>query len=195
MPLPATELIRARFSRSAKAFERAAASDYPAALEHAAEVLIAAFQKGRKVLAFGNGGSASDALHLCGELVVRFERERRALPAVALCCDAAILTACGNDYAFAEIFARQLEALGQEGDVALAISTSGKSPNIVRALEVAQQRKLTTILFTGSRPAPAWEYADIILAAPAEKTADIQELHLASYHAICEIVDVRFSSL
>ena len=190
--LKTADEIRERFSLSAAAFRCAAESEYPEALARAAKLLVDAFTSGNKVLAFGNGGSASDALHLCGELVVRFEQERRALPAIALCCDPAVLTACGNDYSFAEVYARQVQALGKPGDVALAISTSGKSPNILRALEVAKSLGMKTVVFTGSRPAPAWEYADVILAAPAEKTAYIQELHLASYHAICAIIDACF---
>jgi D-sedoheptulose 7-phosphate isomerase len=154
--------------------------------------MIGAFRQGRKLLAFGNGGSASDAQHFCGELVVRFERERRALPAVARCCDAAVVSACGNDYCYEEIFARQVHALGQPGDVAVAISTSGKSQNIVRALKAAREKQLLTVLFTGPRISPACEFADLVIAAPAETTAGIQELHLASYHAICEIIDAAF---
>lgn len=183
--------IEQRLREISRVFSEAADSGYPQSVEAAAAAIGDALQRGNKLLVFGNGGSAADAQHLCGELVVRFVRERRPLPAIALTCDASVLTACANDYSYKEVFARQVEALGSAGDVALAISTSGTSPNVIRALETARARELYTILLTGPN-APA-ENCDLVLSAPACNTARIQELHLATYHLICELLDARFA--
>jgi D-sedoheptulose 7-phosphate isomerase len=183
----------ARLGEIGRMFSEAADSGFPESVEAAATAIGDAIEKGHKLLVFGNGGSAADAQHLCGELVVRFERERRPLPAVALTCDAAVLTACSNDYAYAEIFARQIAALGAPGDVALGISTSGKSPNVIRGLEAARSKGMFTILLTGAGACAAAPVCDLVMAAPGDKTARIQELHLAAYHLICELLDARFS--
>jgi D-sedoheptulose 7-phosphate isomerase len=188
-----TSSLAARLAEIGESFQQAAASEYPAQIERAAAIIGDALASGHKLLAFGNGGSAADAQHLCGELVVRFQTDRRALAAIALVNDAAVLTACANDYSYREVFARQIEALGQAGDVAFAITTSGNSPNVIRALEVARERGLSTILLTGSNPGPARESCDLLLAAPGSNTARIQELHLAAYHLIAELMDARFS--
>lgn len=172
-------------------FERAAESALPAQIEHAATRIVAAFRAHGKLLIFGNGGSASDAQHLCGELVVRFQRNRCALPAIALCSDAAVLTACGNDFSFDHVFERQVEALGRRGDVAVGISTSGNSRNVINALRAAREAGLGTILLTGANDCPASTFSDIVLAAPGTTTARIQELHLASYHILCELIETR----
>jgi D-sedoheptulose 7-phosphate isomerase len=183
--------IASRLKEIGRLFLEAAESSYPESVAEVAKAIGDAIERGNKLLIFGNGGSAADAQHICGELVVRFERERRPLPAIALVCDVSVLTACANDYSYTEVFARQIAALGVAGDVALAISTSGTSPNVVRGLEVARERGLFTILITGSgRPDNA---CDLVLAAPGCNTARIQELHLASYHLICEILDERFA--
>ena len=171
----------------------AAESDFPRQVAAAASLIGDMVDRGGKLLDFGNGGSASDAQHLCGELVVRFRKNRRALPAIALNCDAAVMTACGNDFSYEEIFSRQIEALGKSGDAVLGISTSGKSPNVVRALRAARSQQLTTILFTGKTDGPAREFADLIVAAPGFDTASIQLLHLAAYHIMCGFLDRRFS--
>jgi D-sedoheptulose 7-phosphate isomerase len=193
---PITTSLRLR--EIAEVFSQAAKSAFPESIESAAASIGDALEKGGKLLVFGNGGSAADAQHLCGELMVRFQQERRPLPAIALVSDAAVLTACANDFDYEQIFARQIAALGAPGDVALAISTSGESPNVVRALETARSRRMFTILLTGaaacSKGCPAARCADLVLAAPAAATARIQELHLAAYHLICEILDARFSS-
>jgi len=184
--------LAARLTEIGELFQKAAASDYPAQIEKAAEIIADALAGGHKLLAFGNGGSASDAQHFCGELVVRFQTHRRALAALALVNDPAVLTACANDFAYREVFARQIEALGQKGDVAFALSTSGSSPNVIRALEVARAQGLVTILLTGPNPGPAREFCDVLVSAPGENTARIQELHLAAYHLIAEFLDLRF---
>ena len=185
-------IVNRRFEEIGAAFAQAAASPYPGRVEEAAIRIAHALESRRKLLVFGNGGSASDAQHICGELVVRYQSRRRALPAIALCSDAAVLTACGNDYSYEDIFARQIEALGETGDVALGISTSGNSPNVVRAFEVARRLGIFTILLTGPKPGSACDQSDMVLAAPGTNTARIQEFHIASYHAICEIIEERF---
>src|SRR5690606_2814274 len=132
---------------------------------------------GGKVLIFGNGGSATDAQHMACELVNRFQRERAALAALALASDASILTAVANDYSFDRVFARQIEALGRPGDVALGISTSGNSPSVVRGLEAARARGLTTIALTGRDGGVIGREADVHVNVPGESTARIQEVH------------------
>lgn len=174
-------------------FSEASESDYAESISKAALAIGDALERGNKLLIFGNGGSAADAQHICGELIVRFDRERRPLPAIALACDASVLTACANDYSYTEIFARQIEALGVAGDVALGISTSGTSLNVVRGLEVAQSKGMRTILLTGPSKGTAADACELVLHAPGYHTARVQELHLASYHLICEILDERFS--
>ncbi len=182
-----------RLREIARVFERAASSDFPEQIKGAAHLLEDTFRKGKKVLIFGNGGSAADAQHLCGELVVRFQTNRRALPAVALTADSVVLTACGNDFSYDRVFARQIEALGQPGDIAFGISTSGSSANVVQALRVARDLGLKTVLLTGNRVgAAAAEFSDLVMAAPSETTARIQECHLAAYHLICEFLDKLF---
>jgi D-sedoheptulose 7-phosphate isomerase len=185
-------LVRERLMQTADIFREAASSVMANRIEEAASSITKAFGLGRKLLVFGNGGSASDAQHLCGELVVRFQMSRRPLPAIALCCDAAVMTACGNDFSYDQVFERQIEALGQTGDVALGISTSGNSINVVKGLQAARNKGLSTILMTGPQPGRAGAFSDIVLAAPGPNTARIQELHLASYHAICELVESHF---
>ena len=184
--------IASRLKEIGRGFLEAGESGYAESIEIVATAIGDALARGNKLLIFGNGGSAADAQHISAELVVRFERERRPLPAIALTCDTSVLTACSNDYAYTEVFARQIEALGLPGDVALGISTSGTSRNVLRAFEVAKSRGLVTILITGpGRPSNG---CDLVLAAPGGNTARIQELHLASYHLICEILDARFSA-
>jgi D-sedoheptulose 7-phosphate isomerase len=188
-PGAAVAPVKERLLEIAKLFEYAAQSTYPAAIEDAARIIGDAFAQGRKLLAFGNGGSASDAQHFCGEFVVQFQKKRRALPAIALSCDGAVMTACANDLGYVEIFARQIQALGSAGDVAFGISTSGESPNVLRGLDVARELALSTVLLTGPHTKPAY---DLVISAPGHDAASIQELHLAGYHAICELVEARF---
>src|SRR5712691_9987786 len=187
-----TSTLAARLAEIGDLFQQAAGSDFPSQIEQAATLIADALANGHKLLAFGNGGSATDAQHFCGELVVRFQTHRRALAAIALVNDAAVLTACANDYTYREVFARQIEALGQKGDVAFALSSSGSSPNVIRALEVARAQGLVTILLTGPHPGPARDFCDLLVSAPGENTARIQEMHLAAYHLIAELLDVRF---
>jgi D-sedoheptulose 7-phosphate isomerase len=181
-----------RLNEIGRTFEQAVQSDYPQAIADAAALLGDCLEAGGKLLVFGNGGSASDAQHLCGELVVRFQKNRRALGAIALCCDAAVMTACANDFAYNEVFARQIEALGRSGDVALGITTSGTSANVINGLETAKRLGLETILLTG-KTIPRDHGYKLVVSAPGDNTARVQELHLAAYHVICELIDARFS--
>lgn len=164
---------------------------YPESLARAVDVLHEAFAAGRKLLVFGNGGSSADAQHLSAELVGRFVKERRALPAIALTTNQAVLTAWSNDYSFEDVFARQVEALGTPGDVALGISTSGTSPNVVAALRRARERGLRTIGLTGANAGTMAPLCDVVLSVPLETTARIQEVHLVTYHAMCAALEAR----
>ncbi|HMP42349.1 MAG TPA: SIS domain-containing protein [Roseiflexaceae bacterium] len=155
-------------------------------------LLIDTLQGGGKLLLFGNGGSAADAQHVACEFVVRFRRERRGLPAIALTTDSSILTAIGNDYAFEQLFARQIEALGRPGDLAIGISTSGNSPDVLAGIRAAQTAGITTLGFSGRSGGELRRLADHCYCAPADTTANIQEAHLAAWHALCELVDMVY---
>ncbi len=151
--------------------------------------IAAAMGRGNKILIFGNGGSAADAQHLAAEFVNRYLVERPPLPALALTTDTSILTAIGNDYHFQDIFEKQIKALGKKGDVALGISTSGKSINVLRGLRVAQSLGLTTIGLGGPAESPMKEYCRFYLITEGGSTPRIQETHLIVYHCIVELVD------
>jgi D-sedoheptulose 7-phosphate isomerase len=153
-----------------------------------ATAVAAALKSGRTVFAFGNGGSAADAQHFTAELVGRYERERQAWPAVALTTDSSALTAVGNDYGFERVFARQIEGLGRTGDVAMGISTSGNSPNVLRGLEAANARGLVTIALTG-RGGAAGQIAAHHIAVDEARTSRVQEVHATVLHVICELVE------
>jgi D-sedoheptulose 7-phosphate isomerase len=155
----------------------------------AAAVMRDALGDGRKILVFGNGGSASDAQHFAAELVGRFQRERRALPSLALTTDTSVLTALANDYAFERVFARQVEAFGQPGDVALGITTSGDSPNVVAALQTARAQGLKTIALTGRTGGSAASAAEIHVNVPDQSTARVQEVHRTLLHVMCELIE------
>ena len=151
-----------------------------------------AMREGGKLLVAGNGGSAADAQHLVAEFVVRLTVDRPAMPAVALTTDSSILTACGNDYGFDQVFSRQLLALGQKGDVFLGISTSGNSPNILQAMQTARELGLTTIGFSGKDGGRMKGLCEYNVIVPSDRTANIQEAHLALEHIFCMIVE-RFT--
>ena len=146
---------------------------------------------GGKILFFGNGGSASDALHFATELSVRFVKQRRALAGLALGGNVAETTACGNDLGFEQIFARQIEALGRPGDVAIALSTSGRSPNVIAAVKAAKERGIYTVAFTGESGGELRGLADLLIAVPSRTTARIQEMHSLLGHVMCEGVEAR----
>ena len=148
-----------------------------------------ALKAGRKLLVFGNGGSAADAQHLSAELVGRFQRERAAMPAIALTTDTSILTSIANDYSYKQVFARQVEALGQPGDVAIGISTSGESPNVVAGLQAAKAGGLKTIAITGRDGGHVGLAADIHVNVPDQSTARVQEVHRTILHVMCEVIE------
>ena len=151
--------------------------------------MIAALADGKSILVFGNGGSAADAQHFAAELVVRYERDRPARSAVALTTDASILTAAGNDTGFDRVFARQVEALGRPGDIALAITTSGGSPNVVKAIEAANARGLVTVALTGRDGGEAGKIARLHVNVAEDRTALVQEVHITVLHTWCELID------
>jgi D-sedoheptulose 7-phosphate isomerase len=154
----------------------------------AAGAIAAALRQGKAVFTFGNGGSAADAQHFAAELVGRYERHRRAWPAIALTTDTSALTAVSNDYGFEHVFSRQLEALGREGDVAIGISTSGSSPNVLRALAAAKELGLVTIALTG-RGGEAGTIAQHHIAVQEERTSRVQEVHATVLHVMCELIE------
>lgn len=155
----------------------------------AAAAVTTALRAGGKVLVFGNGGSAADAQHVAAELVGRFGRERRGYAALALSTDTSALTSIANDYGYERVFARQVEALGRPGDVALGITTSGQSPNVVRALETARTGQLVTIAFTGRDGGAAGRAADVHVNVPSDVTPRVQEVHMTLLHVLCELVE------
>ncbi len=158
----------------------------------AVELMTTAFSAGNKILSCGNGGSAADAQHFSAELVCRFERERPGLPAVALTTDSSALTAISNDYHYDEVFAKQVKALGQAGDVLLAISTSGNSANVVRAIEAAHAKGLTVVALTGrdgGHIARLLQNNDVEIRVPSNSTARVQEVHLLTIHCLCHQID------
>lgn len=160
-------------------------------LANAADLIEQCLRAGNKLLVCGNGGSAADAAHFATEFVVRFAKDRPAYPAVCLTADGGLLTAAGNDYGFEEIFARQVAAFGQPGDVLLCLTTSGKSKNVERALEEAKTRKLKTIAFLGRDGGSTIGMADVDLVVRGDSTARIQEAHQLLLHVSCEIIEAR----
>jgi D-sedoheptulose 7-phosphate isomerase len=182
------ELILRRFTESARVKMDFAERSAEAILA-CAELIVEAFRSGHKVLLFGNGGSASDAQHIAAEFVNRFQMDRPALAAISLTTDTSALTSIGNDQDFKEIFARQVQALGREGDVAIALSTSGNSPNVIRAVEAARQIPLQVIGFTGRDGGKLARLSNIALVVPSDSVAHIQESHITAGHVICELVD------
>ncbi len=160
----------------------------------AADCIFDSIQQGGKLLVFGNGGSAADAQHLAGEFVGRFTKDRAPLPAIALTTDTSALTAIGNDYGFDHVFARQVTALGFQHDIVVAISTSGRSPNVLNAVTAASEKKLTTIAFSGGDGGPLAEMVDIPIIVPSASTPRIQECHVALMHIMCEVLETLLES-
>ncbi|MBI3331220.1 MAG: SIS domain-containing protein, partial [Candidatus Omnitrophica bacterium] len=168
-------------------------AEFPAAqaarVAKAATIMVEALRTGRKVIWFGNGGSATQGQHMAGEFVGRFRRERRAFPSISLTENMASVTAIGNDYAFEQVFARQLEGLGQAGDVAVALSTSGSSPNVLEGLRKAKQLAIATIGLTGGSGGRMDALCDVCISVPSTVTAHVQEAHLAIGHILCGLVE------
>ena len=184
--------IQAHFQESAD-LKLKAASLLAEPISQAVELMFTALSNGNKILACGNGGSAADCQHFAAELVGRFERERLPLPALALTTDTSILTAVGNDYSFNEVFSKQVQAFGQSGDILLALSTSGNSPNVLAAVDAALERDMRVIALTGKGGGAIGKRltdADVHICVPHDRTARIQEVHLLTIHCLCDGIDV-----
>jgi D-sedoheptulose 7-phosphate isomerase len=180
--------VQSIFGATIEAHERFSRHGVPTVIA-AARAITQAVTSGGKVLAFGNGGSASDAAHFVAELVGRFESERQALAAITLGADTAVLTAIGNDFGYERVFAQQIDALGRPGDIALGISTSGRSPNVEAAMAAAKARQMFTIALTGRDGGSVAAHADIHLNVAELSTARVQEVHRTIMHALCALID------
>ena len=188
------DIATAHLRRSLDVLARAA--DDPAfrdAVLAIAQAIETSLRAGGKIMLAGNGGSAADAQHIAGEFLSRLRFDRHPLPALALTTDTSVLTAVGNDYGYEHVFERQLRGLGRKGDVFIAISTSGKSPNVIAALAAAREIGVVTIGFTGTAPGAAAMHplCDLMLVAPSDDTPLMQQIHITAAHAICEIVELR----
>ncbi len=184
-----SEIISRSFRESIKTKERFFTKKNISLLAQTAELIVKAFKAGGKLLIVGNGGSAADAQHMAAEFVNRFEIERPPLPALALTTDTSNLTSIGNDYAFDQTFSKQVRALGRENDVLLAISTSGNSPNILKAVETAKALGIKTVALTGKGGGALADMADIVLNVDSKTTPRIQETHITVCHILCELAD------
>jgi D-sedoheptulose 7-phosphate isomerase len=181
-------IIQKRFKESAEVKNRFLKENLSRLLD-VVKLISHCFEAGNKLFFFGNGGSAADAQHLAAEFVNRYIMDRPPLPAIALTTDTSILTSVSNDFSFSEVFAKQLKALGKEGDVAVGISTSGTSPNIIKALEVAKEMGMKTIALTGNDGGSLVKIADVSLVVPSSSTPRIQEVHILIGHILCELVE------
>ncbi|HZW23716.1 phosphoheptose isomerase [Noviherbaspirillum sp.] len=184
--------IQAHFQESAE-LKIKSATLLAQPIAQAVELMFTALSNGNKILACGNGGSAADCQHFAAELVGRFERERLPLPAMALTTDTSILTAVGNDYSFQDVFAKQVQAFGQAGDILLALSTSGNSGNVLAAVEAALERDMRVVALTGKGGGTIGKRltdADVHICVPHDRTARIQEVHLLTIHCLCDGIDV-----
>jgi D-sedoheptulose 7-phosphate isomerase len=182
--------IEAHLKQSLAGLERANSDAALLAVAGAiASAMIAALRAGNKILLIGNGGSAADAQHIAAELIGRYKQERPSYAALALTTDTSALTAIGNDYGFEQVFARQIEGLGRRGDVLLAFSTSGRSPNILAGLRTARERGLVTVGFTGSKGQSLGDLCDHLLVSPSDDTPVIQQIHLTVAHGICDQIE------
>ncbi len=182
------DIVLSAFAESATVKQQFA-RDHADRIVQVATLMVTAFREGRKVLLFGNGGSATDAAHLAAEFVGRYKRERAPLPAIALATDIAAITCIANDYGYDELFARQVRAHGQKGDVAIAISTSGNSPNILKGVEAAKACGLITVGWTGGTGGKLAGMVDHPFIVPSAVTARIQESHITLGHVLCELIE------
>lgn len=182
------ELIEKIFVESARV-KVAFAREYADKIVEVVQLIAQAFREGKKVLLFGNGGSATDASHIAAEFVNRFLMERPPLPAIALNTDPAVITSISNDYSYEQVFSKQLAALGHEGDVVIGISTSGNSPNVIKALETAKKNGMKTVVLTGGTGGKMKTMADFTFIVPSKHTPHIQETHITLGHIICQMVD------
>jgi D-sedoheptulose 7-phosphate isomerase len=189
---PRPAVIAVHFERSLAVLQQAQTDKaFQASVLAIADACTKALRDGGKILLAGNGGSAADAQHIAGEFLSRLRFDRAPLPALALTTDSSVLTAVGNDYGYDLVFERQIRGLARQGDIFIAISTSGKSPNIIVALEAAQKLGVITVGFTGTAPGAAVmrPHCDLVLAAPSDDTPMIQQIHIVAAHAICELVE------
>jgi D-sedoheptulose 7-phosphate isomerase len=186
---PVNRIIEQRLADHLEVLQKLMDSDLPEKLETCAKYVEKALAEGHKVLFCGNGGSAADSQHLAAEFVGRFQKERKGLPAIALTVDTSILTAVANDYGYDTVFARQVQALGEPGDVLVGISTSGNSKNVLLAIEEARAKGITCIGMTAEGGGKMAAACDICLAVPAKVTARAQEMHILMGHILCELVD------
>lgn len=186
---PVNRIIEQRFTDHLEVLQKVMASDLPQKLERCAECVENALSEGHKVLFCGNGGSAADSQHMAAEFVGRFRKERKGLAAIALTVDTSILTAVANDYGYDKVFARQVQALGEPGDVLVSISTSGNSKNVLLAIEEAKAKGIICIGMTAEGGGKMADACDICLAVPAKVTARVQEMHILMGHVLCELVD------
>ncbi len=186
------DIIQGAFRRSGEMLKKSAGMILEE-VQKSARMLLEVAQKDRTMFACGNGGSAAEAAHLTGEWLCRYKEDRRPLRAVSLVSELATVTAIGNDYNFSDIFARQLQALGSRGDVLVAFTTSGKSANVLSALEVAKRKELKSIVLTGENGVYLRDRADVVIAVPSVETARIQEIHELILHAWCEFVDANLN--
>ncbi|MCK5252043.1 MAG: D-sedoheptulose 7-phosphate isomerase [Thermoplasmata archaeon] len=183
-----TERIKEAFRESIEAKEALTDDDYGLILEMA-YTMVEATSQGNKIIWMGNGGSAADAQHLAAELVSKFYMEREGMPSLALNCNTSVLTAIGNDYGFEHVFERQIEALARPGDVVVGISTSGNSPNVLLAIDLARNMGCLTLGMTGRSGGKLADVVDLCLKVPSDDTPRIQEVHITAGHIICEIVE------
>ncbi len=189
------ELFEQIADRHRDAFDASFKGESIDVLEKISREILKAFKSGKKVMLCGNGGSASDSQHIAAEFVGRFKRERQSLPAIALTTDTSILTAVANDYSYEDIFSRQVEGLGAEGDILIGISTSGNSGNVIKAVKVAKEKNIVTIAMTGGSGGKLAGECDLAFVAGSKLTPHIQEVHIAALHAVSEVVeDVFFGS-
>ncbi|MDA8174257.1 MAG: D-sedoheptulose 7-phosphate isomerase [Nitrospiraceae bacterium] len=182
------EKILGIFEESNSVKEKFARENH-ALIEDVSRAIAEAFSHGRRVFLFGNGGSANDASHIAGEFVNRFKLERPPLPAIAINTDFGVMTAISNDYDFAEVFAKQLKALAEEGDIAVAITTSGGSANVIKGLEAAKKKKMRTVVLTGAKGAKFAARAEFGFVVPSADTPRVQETHITLGHVICQLVE------
>jgi D-sedoheptulose 7-phosphate isomerase len=182
------DLIVKYFQESCRTKERFLKGNLDTIIE-VVHLIADAFKDGKKLILFGNGGSATDASHIAGEFVNRFQRERPGLPAIALNTDMAVITSIANDYEYSQVFSRQLKALGEEGDVVIGISTSGNSTSVIKAIESAKRKGMKTIAFTGNDGGKLSSKVDYAFIVPSDSTPRIQETHITLGHILCQLIE------
>lgn len=186
-----TVSLESLLQRHQEAFNQSFKEEQKQLIENIVDLLIVTFKEGRKLLLCGNGGSAADSQHIAAEFIARYKLERKSLPAIALTTDTSILTATANDYDFNRIFSRQVEGLGNKGDVLIGISTSGNSENVLKAFEEAKNKQMKVIGFTGAHGGKMKNLADYCYCAGSTNTPNIQEMHILVLHSICELLEIR----